>query len=73
MCYLAGANSIFYGERLLTTDNPEADQDRMLFGRLGLHPMETEADAARESELAAADAGAHTQVNEQADEQQAVH
>jgi len=42
MCFLAGANSIFYGERLLTTDNPEADSDRLLFDRLGLHPMEAE-------------------------------
>ncbi len=40
MCFFAGANSIFYGERLLTTDNPEADSDRLLFGRLGLHAME---------------------------------
>ncbi len=40
MCFLAGANSIFYGERLLTTDNPEADADRLLFDRLGLKPME---------------------------------
>ncbi len=40
MCFLAGANSIFYGERLLTTDNPEADSDRVLFDRLGLFPME---------------------------------
>jgi biotin synthase len=36
LCFLAGANSIFYGERLLTTDNPIADSDRRLFGRLGL-------------------------------------
>ena len=36
LCFLAGANSIFYGERLLTTDNPEADHDRRLFQRLGL-------------------------------------
>jgi len=42
MCFLAGANSIFYGERLLTTDNSEADSDRLLFDRLGLHPMEAE-------------------------------
>lgn len=40
MCFLAGANSIFYGERLLTTENPEADSDRLLFDRLGLHAME---------------------------------
>lgn len=36
LCFMAGANSIFYGERLLTTDNPEADRDRELFQRLGL-------------------------------------
>jgi biotin synthase len=39
MCFLTGANSIFYGERLLTTDNPEADADRLLFDRLGLYAM----------------------------------
>ena len=38
LCFLAGANSIFYGEKLLTTPNPEADQDRRLFERLGLRP-----------------------------------
>ena len=37
LCFLAGANSIFYGERLLTTGNPEAERDRALFERLGLH------------------------------------
>ena len=36
LCFLAGANSIFYGEKLLTTPNPVADQDRLLFARLGL-------------------------------------
>lgn len=36
LCFLAGANSIFYGERLLTTDNPVADSDRRLFDRLGV-------------------------------------
>ncbi len=36
LCFLAGANSIFYGEKLLTTPNPAADQDRLLFARLGL-------------------------------------
>ncbi len=36
LCFLAGANSIFYGERLLTTDNPVADEDKQLFRRLGL-------------------------------------
>ena len=38
LCFLAGANSIFFGEKLLTTANPEADQDRQLFERLGLRP-----------------------------------
>ncbi len=36
LCFLAGANSVFYGERLLTTDNPEAQKDRKLFERLGI-------------------------------------
>jgi biotin synthase len=38
LCFLAGANSIFYGEKLLTTPNPEAGRDRRLFERLGLRP-----------------------------------
>ena len=36
LCFLAGANSIFYGEKLLTTGNPEVDRDRALLKRLGL-------------------------------------
>ena len=36
LCFLSGANSIFYGDRLLTTDNPEVDRDKFLFDRLGL-------------------------------------
>ncbi|KQT44166.1 biotin synthase [Methylophilus sp. Leaf459] len=36
LCFLAGANSIFYGEKLLTTGNPEADADNALFAKLGL-------------------------------------
>ena len=39
LCFLAGANSIFYGPRLLTTPNPERDRDRDLMERLGLVPM----------------------------------
>ncbi|WJW75724.1 biotin synthase BioB [Thiohalobacter sp. IOR34] len=39
LCFLAGANSIFYGEKLLTTGNPDTDQDRRLFERLGLKPL----------------------------------
>jgi len=36
LCFLAGANSIFYGEKLLTTGNPEAERDRALLAKLGL-------------------------------------
>jgi biotin synthase len=38
LCFFAGANSIFYGEKLLTTGNPDTDADRRLFARLGLFP-----------------------------------
>jgi len=40
MAFLAGANSIFYGEKLLTTANPEANKDMQLFNRLGIQPEE---------------------------------
>ena len=39
LCFLAGANSIFVGDTLLTTRNPEAENDRQLFERLGLSPL----------------------------------
>ena len=39
LCFLAGANSIFYGARLLTTPNPVADADNALFAKLGLNLM----------------------------------
>ncbi len=55
LCLLAGANSVFLGDRLLTTPNPEADADRRLFDKLGMHlrtaQIETDAEVA-------ADAGA---------------
>jgi biotin synthase len=38
LCFLAGANSIFYGDKLLTTGNPEMENDRLLFAKLGLCP-----------------------------------
>ena len=44
LCFLAGANSIFMGERLLTTPNPEADSDRRLFDKLGMRLMTAEAE-----------------------------
>ena len=37
LCFHAGANSIFYGEKLLTTGNPDVAADQQLFERLGLH------------------------------------
>ena len=37
MCFFAGANSIFYGEQLLTTDNPDTNTDQALFSRLGIN------------------------------------
>lgn len=40
LCFLAGANSIFYGEKLLTTGNPDVDNDQHLFQRLGLYAEE---------------------------------
>lgn len=40
LCFLAGANSIFYGEKLLTTGNPDTERDMALFARLGLRPMQ---------------------------------
>ena len=43
LCFLAGANSIFYGEKLLTTGNPDVARDRELFARLGLVPLGHEA------------------------------
>ena len=42
LCFFAGANSIFYGDKLLTTPNPDTDQDQKLFAKLGLHPMDAE-------------------------------
>jgi biotin synthase len=39
MAFLAGANSIFLGDKLLTTANPEVSDDMHLFNRLGLHPL----------------------------------
>ncbi|KKO46454.1 biotin synthase [Arsukibacterium ikkense] len=60
LCFFAGANSIFYGDKLLTTDNPEANADMQLFAKLGIKP-EQRADVSDEAhELALADA-----INEQ--------
>ncbi|GGF21113.1 biotin synthase [Aliidongia dinghuensis] len=45
LCYLAGANSIFFGPRLLTTNNPANERDVVLFDRLGIKPMDVGAAA----------------------------
>ena len=45
LCFLAGANSIFYGDKLLTTGNPDAEADRALLDKLGLHSRHATADA----------------------------
>ncbi|MDH5594606.1 MAG: biotin synthase, partial [Gammaproteobacteria bacterium] len=42
LCFLAGANSMFYGDQLLTTPNPEKDKDKALFARLGIEPVKSE-------------------------------
>ena len=39
LCFLAGANSIFYGDKLLTTPNPEESRDHRLFAKLGISAM----------------------------------
>jgi len=39
LCFLAGANSIFYGPKLLTTPNPARDRDMALLDKLGMRPM----------------------------------
>jgi len=47
LCFLAGANSIFYGEKLLTTGNSEADQDKALFEKLGIRPEQRNTPSSR--------------------------
>jgi len=47
LCFLAGANSIFYGEKLLTTGNKEAENDQALFARLGIRPEENPTPSSR--------------------------
>ncbi len=54
MCFMAGANSIFYGCKLLTTPNPEEDKDLQLFRKLGINPQQTavlEGDNAQQQRL----------------------
>jgi len=59
LCFFAGANSIFYGEKLLTTGNPDVEHDQRLFARLGVHAMEIEvSNATVHAQIAEADAAA---------------
>lgn len=53
MCFLAGANSIFYGCKLLTTANPEEDSDRQLFKKLGIRPEQRNQEHTEEAQEAA--------------------
>ena len=39
LCFFAGANSVFYGEKLLTTGNPDTARDDALFAKLGMHTI----------------------------------
>jgi biotin synthase len=52
MCFMAGANSIFYGDKLLTTDNPEANDDRALLAKLGLPTRATTLDSVQKEACA---------------------
>ncbi len=52
-CFFAGANSIFYGEKLLTTANPETHADRLLFEKLGIHDLQVETTVADSLPVAA--------------------
>ena len=45
LCFAAGANSIFYGDKLLTTGNPEAERDRALLDKLGMYPLRVDREA----------------------------
>jgi biotin synthase len=51
LCFTAGANSIFYGDKLLTTDNPDRGHDQELFDRLGIVAEGAQAEAPTEGSL----------------------
>lgn len=53
LCFIAGANSIFLGDKLLTTPNPERSEDARLFERLGLHPLPAQGRGAVQEPVAA--------------------
>ncbi|TLX22738.1 biotin synthase BioB [Thermomonas fusca] len=64
LCFAAGANSIFHGEKLLTTGNPDTGRDKALFERLGLRPMQV--DAVRDDSIDACTATVHAGITEAA-------
>ena len=51
LCFFAGANSIFYGEQLLTTDNPTVANDKLLFSRLGINSEDNQQSVAQDIAL----------------------
>jgi biotin synthase len=53
LCFMAGANSVFYGEKLLTTGNPDVQRDQSLFARLGIKPERASEPQAAQAEAAA--------------------
>ncbi|WNL46112.1 biotin synthase BioB [Dyella sp. BiH032] len=63
LCFFAGANSIFYGEKLLTTGNPDVEHDRRLFERLDLHPLQVIEEAGTVHADILEDAPAHAAAN----------
>jgi biotin synthase len=59
LCFMAGANAVFTGEKMLTTDCNGWDEDRAMFERWGLRPMESfEVEALREAVVSSAPLGA---------------
>jgi biotin synthase len=64
LCFLAGANSIFYGEKLLTTGNPDVERDRLLFARLGIKPEQRAVETHSHHEHAVHAAGAEHTAND---------
>jgi biotin synthase len=64
LCFAAGANSIFYGEKLLTTGNPDTERDMALFARLGLRPMPL--DSAKDDSIDACTTTVHAGITEAA-------
>ncbi|MBB3047789.1 biotin synthase [Litorivivens lipolytica] len=65
LAYFAGANSIFYGEKLLTTPNPEANKDLKLFDRLGIKPEERDEQYCEDEQEAALQAKVEQARNDQ--------